>query len=238
MLVVGLGHYSRVGKDSFADAFVNELCNRGITARKMPFAWKLKEVCHQLYGWAGVREPEYYDAKDGEKYRDIVLEPLQMTPVELWVRFGTMAVRNEVYDLTWVDYLLNTDHGTEVLVIPDVRFPNEVRRIREHRGKLIKVVRPGYGPRLTVADLSLVRYMGWDAVIGDSGNIEELYGWAKWCAEGIQHDGGHWGYYTDTEMYQDDLYKEQAYSVEVIPSDEEIRQVFEKEGMSEPTFTE
>jgi hypothetical protein len=139
----------------------------------------LKDVCHQLYSWAGVREPEFYDTKVGESYRDEVLPALGVTPVDLWVKFGTPAVREHVYNLTWVDYVLNTDHGCQVLVIPDVRFANEVAAIRERDGTLIKVVRPGYGPRNTVADRALLEFKDWDNVIGSSGRLSDLESWAN-----------------------------------------------------------
>ena len=38
----------------------------------------------------------------------------------------------------------------------------------------IKIVRPGYGPRKTVADRALLGYDGWDYVLGDGGTMESL----------------------------------------------------------------
>lgn len=185
MKIIGLGHYSRTGKDSFANFLIDALQERGIVAKKIPFAWKLKDVTHQLYGWAGLREAEFYDTKHGEPFRDVVLPSLGMTPVQVWVAFGTPAVREKVYDRTWIDYVLNSNHDCEVLIIPDVRFPNEVAAIREQDGTLIKVVRPGFGPRQTVADQALVGFTGWDNVIGSSGRINELHFWASTYAHAI-----------------------------------------------------
>lgn len=174
MKIVGLGHYSRTGKDTFANALVDWLPKHGMTAKKIPFAWKLKDICHQLYAWDGLREAAFYDTPDGEKFRDIPLPTIGKTPVELWIAMGTPAVRQNVYEKTWIDYLLRSDHQCDVLVIPDVRFPNEVSAIRELGGSLHKVVRPGYGPRNTVADLALMGYGGWDYVWGAHGDINRL----------------------------------------------------------------
>jgi hypothetical protein len=102
-----------------------------------------------------------------------------MTVVELWVAFGTKAVRNNVYGATWLDYLLKTDHQCDVLLIPDVRFPNEADAIKAMGGLIIKVVRPGYGPRKTVADRALLGYDGWDYVIGAEGTMDSLRHWAS-----------------------------------------------------------
>lgn len=177
MYIIGLGHYSRTGKDTFANYLTAGLIKQGIKALKTPFAWKLKQITHELYAWDGLREPEFYDTKEGEPYRDIMLPTIKKTPVEIWVYFGTQAVRNNVYDLTWVDYLLN-NYNCDVLIIPDVRFPNETDAIKEKGGILIKVVRPGFGPRDTVADRALLGYNGWDFVIGAEGTISSLQRWS------------------------------------------------------------
>ena len=143
-------------------------------AIKRSLAWKLKQQCYELYAWAGVMPPEHYETKEGEKDRDVKLPALGMTAVELWVAFGTKAIRNNVHDRTWLDYLLKTDHQCDVLLIPDIRFPNEADAIKEMGGLAIKVVRPGYGPRKTVADRALLGYDGWDYVIGAEGTMDSL----------------------------------------------------------------
>lgn len=176
MKIIGLGHYSRTGKDTFANSVVNyiQVHRKGLRVKKIPFAWKLKQICHELYAWDGLREPEFYDTPEGEKYRDIKLPTIGKTPVEIWVAMGTPAIRDQVYQPTWVDYLLKSDLGLDVLVIPDVRFPNEVAAVQDAGGTLIKIVRPGFGPRNTVADKALRGFTGWDYVLGASGDIDDL----------------------------------------------------------------
>ena len=172
--IIGFGHYSRVGKDTVANYLVEQARTKGILAKKISFAWKLKDISHQLYAWTGLREAEYYETDEGAELRNIVLPGINMTPVELWIAIGTPALRDNVYDGTWVDYLLKTDHKCDLLVIPDVRFLNEVDAIRERGGKLIKLCRPGFGPRPTsVADQALVGYTGWDQTITAT-NMDEL----------------------------------------------------------------
>lgn len=178
MKVIGLGHYSRTGKDSLANRIVANCIEMGVKAAKMPFAWKLKQIAYDLYAWDGLREPEFYDTSEGEKFRDIVLPTIGKTPVQLWVDMGTPAIREQVYENTWIDYVLRGDHGVDVLVVPDCRFINEVNAIRGSGGLVIKVVRPGYGPRPTVADRALVGFNDWDYVVGASGKMSELDEWA------------------------------------------------------------
>lgn len=192
MKVIGLGHYSRTGKDSLANALIASLkeYDPSLKVAKIPFAWKLKQISHDLYGWAGMREPEFYETSEGEKYRDIILPAIGKTPVQIWVDLGTPAVREKVYQETWVDYLLKTERDLDVLIVPDVRFPNEIQAMESVGAILAKVVRPGYGPRKTVADRALLGYAGWHYVIGESGRMGELREWANrfawWLTGGVK----------------------------------------------------
>lgn len=194
-VIIGFGHYSRTGKDTLANYILRSLqeYDPRIRAGKIPFAWKLKDVAHQLYGWAGVREASFYDTPEGEPFRDIELPELEMTPVELWVALGTPAIRENVYDATWIDYVLRTDHGLNVLLVPDVRFPNETEAIKAAGGTLVKVVRPGKGPRKTVADRALLGYTGWDNVVGEAGSLSDLERWAnqyaRWAIRQLSGEG-------------------------------------------------
>lgn len=210
MTVIGLGHYSRTGKDTFADyslQYIHRL-DPTVRAKKLPFAWKLKDIARQLYGWAGLREAEFYDTPEGAPLRDEKLPVLNMTPVEVWVALGTPAVRDCVYDKTWINFVFESDHDADVLFVPDVRFHNEIDASREYGATLIKVVRPGYGPRKTVADRAILNYRGWDYVIGSSGELAELESWAEMLAKKVCFGE------VMREQSQED--KEAALSVEVI----------------------
>lgn len=210
MRIIGLGHYSRTGKDTFANAAVDWLdYNTDFRVKKLSFAWKLKQICHDLYAWDGLREPEFYDTPEGEKFRDIKLPMIGKTPVEIWVAMGTPAVREQVYQNTWIDYLLKSDHGLDILIIPDVRFPNEVSAIQRLGGTVHKIVRPGFGPRDTVADRALLGYDGWNYVWGAHGNINRLRAESYRVAKAVA------GF--EPWPVQTELERRAAYSVEVIP---------------------
>jgi hypothetical protein len=127
-----------------------------------------------------------------------------ITAVLLAIPLGIISA---VKQNTWIDYVLRTDHGVDVIVIPDVRFPNEVSAIRDAGGWLGKIVRPGYGPRDTVADRALVGWDGWDAVIGRSGEMGELNIWAMSISEAIYQNRLH-------DLYQSPADKAAALLVE------------------------
>jgi hypothetical protein len=186
-LFVGLGHYKRTGKDSFADFLIRALYYRRPKLRvmKTSFAWKLKQICFDLYGWAGLREPEFYETTHGAELREVVLEELGKSPREIWIDFGTKAVRENVYERTWLDYLLKSKHDADVVIVPDVRFGNEADAMQAMNATLIKVVRPGYGPGKNKPDRELLGYTGWHNVIGDEGSMGSLQYWADMYAEWI-----------------------------------------------------
>ena len=185
---IGLGHMKRTGKDTFANFLKLELTSRNISCKKVSFAWKLKQICFELYEWAGLRAPEFYDTQEGELLREVKLErlisedtPEGLSPRDIWIQMGTNAVREQVYQQTWLNYVLMTDFGVKVVIIPDVRFPNEAQGIKQRGGILIKVVRPGYGPDERPGtpdhlnpDKALMEYDGWDYVVGSSGDIRDL----------------------------------------------------------------
>lgn len=191
MKVLMLGHYSRAGKDTLANWAKYYAQEWGLTAKKASFAWKLKDVTHQLYGWAGLREPEFYETPEGAKLRTVVLTELGKSPIDIWVDFGTHAVRQKVYEDTWIEYVLNQDYrGVDLLLIPDTRFMNEIEFTQQtgaERGwdvRHAKVYRAGFGPKDTQSDLELMDYDGWDTCFGGSmGDLksqgEAVAMWAK-----------------------------------------------------------
>src|SRR5690606_32569637 len=82
MNFVALGHYSRTGKDTFANYLgqhLKRLCP-SFSYAKVPLAWKLKQIAHDLYAWDGMREPEFYDTVEGQPFRDVPLPTIGKTP--------------------------------------------------------------------------------------------------------------------------------------------------------------
>lgn len=174
-MIVALGHYSRTGKDTFVRECMAEIkrIDSTIPCHQFSFAAKLKDISHQLFGGFGLEDEEFYNTPEGEKYRDIPLPVIEMTPVEIWIGVGNKL--REVYPEVWRDYVLfNRQPG--VTFIADARFPNEFEAIREDSPEnlLIKMIRPGVGPRQSKSDRALlgVGRLEWDFVMGGTlGNV-------------------------------------------------------------------
>ena len=181
MKIIAIGHYRRVGKDTFANYLIEAVheLSPSIRIGKRSWAWKLKQICHELYAWAGLREPEFYETEPGASLREIPLPAIGKSPRQIWIDFGTPAVREHVYDRTWLDYLLKSEHPLDVMVISDTRFLNEAEAVLQEGGEVIKVIRPGFGPGPNKPDLELLDFTRWTNVIGETGNIHELERWAS-----------------------------------------------------------
>jgi hypothetical protein len=136
--IIGLGHRKRVGKDTFGGMlrdYIRAYTQGAIDVRTAAFADKLKSVCHDIYGWAGLKGRQWYE--DHPEDRETVLPDLGMTPREIWIKLGTHAVRNHVYQDTWVESLLQ-GVTCDVLIVTDMRFPGEADRIRDLGGMLLR----------------------------------------------------------------------------------------------------
>lgn len=166
--IVGLGHLSRVGKDSAATYLQHHLQARGKSVKCVSFAWKLKEVAFDLFEYLGVKRPVYYE--NHPEARQVKL-PSGKTVVDIWVEVGNKL--REVDDMVWiVNAISHPDH--DYVIIRDVRYDNEVRAIREFGGQVYRVDRPGFMGLDTVADNQLRSYQGWDGYLMNDGDLKKL----------------------------------------------------------------
>jgi len=108
-----------------------------------------------------------------------------MTGREFLQKLGT-AVRNEVHPEFWTRALFIKEKDNQNLIIPDVRFPNEVQIIKDHGGMLIRIERPGAGAGNHISEIALDNYKGWDIVIDNVGTLENLYNQVKFLMNNDQ----------------------------------------------------
>lgn len=171
-IYIGLGHKKRVGKDTFGMYLSNAFHMAGRTADRRGFADKLKGVAYQLYGWAGLMPGKYYEENPEE--RNTIIKPLGKTVRQIWIDLGTPAIREQVYDRTWIDYLLNQPRTHDIVIIPDLRFPNEAEAIHAKGGLCIKVEMPSLPDTDDVADCALDGHNIWDYTVVNNGTKDLL----------------------------------------------------------------
>ena len=150
------------------------------------FADPLKELCVDLFGL----NPQNIYGLDQDKnqltpfsWNDMpgtIRNPdidynIKMTHREFLEYFGTKIVRAIKQDV-WSAYTLNkvkTQHS-QLALIPDVRFSNEVEAIHDAGGVVIRLTRNLWNSNAT-AEIALYQYYKFDLIIDNSNcTIEEL----------------------------------------------------------------
>jgi len=150
-LLIGLTGFAQAGKDTLANQFVEKF-----GFGRKGFADNLRGMLYAInprlpepnwaevgdgFGHNGVvRVSDYVDAFGWEKAKRDIPEIRQLLQ-----RLGTDGGRVHLGDNVWVESLLNSPQSPR-LVIPDCRFPNEVKAIKDRGGVVIRVNRDGYGP--------------------------------------------------------------------------------------------
>lgn len=182
MIIVGVGHKSDQGKDKFCDFVVTELRlrTRGKRIAKMGFADQLKQTFYQLYHWTGIKTPEEYETD--RRLRTEIIPYFGTDIVTQWIKFGNHC---RAYDEPiWINSLLKGARA-DVLLLKDVRFPNEVRSIYEHGGDVYRIVRPGHPGRDSESDNALNNWEDWTATIENDAGLVKLNQQATALAERI-----------------------------------------------------
>lgn len=173
MIIVAFGHRSRVGKDTCGKFLDSALRTAGIRAKRVSFAAKLKEVSYIAYSWAGLRQGAYYETEEGAKARQVKLPALGLTPVEVWVEVGNKF--REIFMDTWLNATLLADYpNIDVIIITDLRFPNEGDKIVDLGGWPNKVTNSRAPVLDTVSDKALEGWTGWWGTLNNEGTLQDL----------------------------------------------------------------
>ncbi|WP_438470737.1 hypothetical protein [Streptomyces asiaticus] len=142
-LIIGLSGYARSGKDTAAQALADRGWRRAAFGDKLrEFMLALDPLIPALHGGEPFRLRRYIEAWGWERAKGEHPEVRALLQ-----RAGTEAGRRVLGANIWVDALFREHEDAPALVISDVRFPNEARAIADRGGVLIRVSRPGVGPK-------------------------------------------------------------------------------------------
>jgi hypothetical protein len=140
-MLIGLNGKLRSGKDTV----YQRIAARGAKAERVAFADKLKlsaAACLNI----SVEELERLKEEGGFLFvGDADGDEVAQLSVRKYLQlFGTEGHRDIFGDDFWLDAILPLDynHSFEFLVATDVRFPNEIERIKDLGGYMWKVVGP------------------------------------------------------------------------------------------------
>jgi len=177
MILIGLGHKARQGKNYVA----NYMVEANPTIKLYAFADELKKFCRDhhdelLPQWQLAHQTKAIPAcKDDPIYG--------YTAILQW--YGTDIARKADPDI-WVKKLMERleTEKPDIAVITDVRFPNEANLIKMYGGFLVDVIRrnedgsqyqdPGR-PSGHPSEVALDEYNDWDFIITErNGNLKGL----------------------------------------------------------------
>lgn len=141
-MIIGFVGFIGSGKDTAADYLVNF---HGF--RRDSFANTLKDAVSAVFGWDRVLLEGR--TKEAREWRERVdpwwaerLNMPHLTPRWVLQFWGTEVCRQGFHDDIWIASLENKMRKTgDDIVISDVRFPNEIKAIKNAGGKVIRVVR-------------------------------------------------------------------------------------------------
>lgn len=190
--IIGITGRAGAGKDTFA-RLLQDAIPRGPKigsppASILPLAAPLKEIVKQVFGFSQRQlygPSEERNKPDPYWTRDDGRPPV--TPREALQTLGTEWGRALHTDV-WIRHVLR-DHDARdtISIIPDVRFANEARAIRERGGIVIWIERPTDDAKLTGAAAAHASEAGVDdalvdAVIVNDGGLDALTTLAEYVA--------------------------------------------------------
>lgn len=139
-MIIGLVGFAGSGKGSVGDVLADKY-----SFKKFAFADTLKDTVSTMFGWR--RELLEGDTDESRAFRETpdlfwsARFDEDVTPRMILQKMGTEAIRNVFHEDFWVHALAKRIENEKNVVITDVRFPNEVKFIRDSGGFIVRVVR-------------------------------------------------------------------------------------------------
>ena len=181
MELIGLAGPARSGKDTVAD-ILEDLTDGAV--ERDAFADRLKLIAARALGVSC--HPDDVGVKGIRRWADRLKEQERLATVgprgtvtaeisgrEFLQRLGAEGIRAVLGDDVLID-AVPLERDCDLLVITDVRFENEARRIREAGGQVWRIYRPGTGGMNHVSEMPLPVDLI-DRELDNSGTIADLY---------------------------------------------------------------
>ena len=198
-MIIGVCGFIGSGKDTVADYLVNFH-----EFRRESFADTLKDAVSAVFGWD--RTLLEGRTKEAREWREEVdpwwaerLDMPTLTPRWVLQYWGTEVCRKSFHDDIWIASLENKIRNSkDDIIVSDVRFPNEVKAIKNQNGKMIWVQR-GRLPKWY--DTALEANAGSNIAINDL-KVQKVHA-SEWAWVGTKFD-----HTIHNDMKIDDLYNE------------------------------
>lgn len=180
-MIIGISGKAGAGKDTAAkmlevlyanpnisyEDFANRRYKNFADIQIVHFADTLKETAQVLFR---IGEWET-NTQEGKK---TTINWIGKTVRELLQEIG-QGLRDTIDFDIWVKILFANTEGWSNYIIADVRYPNEVKAIKERNGILLRIDRESAGAGNHSSETALDDYKEWDVHIKNNGSIEDLF---------------------------------------------------------------
>lgn len=161
--VILISGKARHGKDTLGNLIVDRLSEQGKTAVIYHLGDNVKHVAAKYYGWDGRK-----DDKGRSLLQNIGTDKARAIDPDIWIKLSQLILS-----------ILQADF--DYIIIPDVRFNNEVNLLVEQfNATTVRIIRPNFDSGLTQDQLNhpsetqLDDYTAWNFVIENKGSITDL----------------------------------------------------------------
>lgn len=167
MRLIGITGKAGSGKSALAD-----ILTRHYGYTEVSLAGPIKEIVQRIWGVSD-------DALWGPSERRAELLRPEL-PATSTVRRALQTLGTEwgraLDEDVWVRLAIREAKKHTATVVPDVRFENEARVVREHGGSIWRIVRPGYESNAGTAHSSETEMdqIRADSILVNSGTLDEL----------------------------------------------------------------
>ena len=180
-MIIGISGKAGSGKDTAAkmlevlyanpnisyEDFANRRYKNFADIQIVHFADTLKETAQVLFR---IGEWET-NTQEGKK---TTINWIGKTVRELLQGIG-QGLRDAIDPNLWVKILFANTEGWSNYIIADVRYPNEIKAIKERNGILLRIDRKGAGAGNHSSETALDDYKEWDVHIENNNSIEDLF---------------------------------------------------------------
>lgn len=177
-MLIGISGYAGSGKDTLADLLAIHHCYRVVH-----LADGVREALRLLNPIVGYPIPDetyepttptWAETVGADGYPVAKIGPYGDEIRRLQQVMGTEIGREMFGEDVWVDLLFRTITPGELVAIPDMRFPNEFRRIRRANGMVVRISRPGVGPANDHSSETALDGLQHDLVIQNDGEPDAM----------------------------------------------------------------
>lgn len=159
--VIGIAGAARTGKDTTADFILAK-----IGGYKYSLAQPIREMLRPL----GIHMEQPYWKQNKEK----TIPAFNASPRRIMQTLGTEWGRQTIDPNIWLNLMIARLHGRPGMIIPDVRFDNEAKAIRDRGGIIIHLTRDSAPKVEAHASENGVKAIEGDYHINNNGDLESL----------------------------------------------------------------